>query len=247
MIITNKIENQEEIRNLIFDVDGTITRWKNVELFLRKALEKLNIAFRQESLIGLYKAMEMRELHTMTTSESDEDTYGYFLELYIEDLKKYNVSGTKLKDVMFEMEASETFISPEVPEELKLLSKEYEMYCYTNWFRNQTLKKLERYNLKDYFKKIYSSEDTYIKFSKVGFMCLSNKHNLLPEKTVCIGDSKNDILPSHKSGFKTIYLDYGITQETEKSEKQIKLIETADSTVTEFSDIRKVLSKTLYR
>ena len=76
MIITNKIENQEEIRNLIFDVDGTITRWKNVELFLRKALEKLNIAFRQESLIGLYKAMEMRELHAMTTSESDEDTYG---------------------------------------------------------------------------------------------------------------------------------------------------------------------------
>lgn len=244
MIITNKIENQEKIKNLIFDIDGTITRWKNVELFLRKALEKLNIAFRQESLIGLYKAMEMRELYAMTTSESDEDTYGYFLELYIEDLRKHNVSGAKLKDVMFEMEASETFISPEVSEELKLLSKEYEMYCYTNWFRNQAIKKLERYNLKDYFKKIYSSEDTYVKSSRVNFMYLAYKHNLLQAETVCIGDSKNDIIPSHKFGLKTIYLDYGITPNTVRSEKQVRLIETADSTVTEFSDIRKVLSKT---
>lgn len=247
MIITNKIEKQEKIKNLIFDIDGTITRWKDVELFLRKALEELNIPYRQESLIGLYKAMEMRELHAMTTSESDEDTYGYFLELYIEDLRKYNVSGTRLKDVMFEMEASETFISPEIPEELKLLSKEYEMYFYTNWFKNQALKKLERYNLKEYFKKIYSSEDTYVKFSKASFMYLSYKHNMLPEKTVCIGDSKNDIVPSSKFGFKTIYLDYEITPNAKKSEKQIKLIEKADAAVTEFSDIRKVLSKTLNR
>lgn len=247
MIITNKIENQEEIRNLIFDIDGTITRWKNVELFLRKALEKLNIPFKEESLVGLYKAIEMRELHSITTSETDETVYSYLLELYIEDLRKHDVSGNKLKDIMFDMEASETFISPEVSEELKLLSKEYEMYCYTNWFRNQALRKLERYNLKEYFKKIYSSEDTYVKFSKVGFMYHSYKHNMSAEKTVCIGDSKNDIVPSGKFGFKTIYLDYEITPNAKKSEKQIKLIEKADATVTEFSDIRKVLSKSLNR
>lgn len=243
MIIVNKLKEQNKIKNLILDIDGTITRWKDVGLFLRKALEKLDIPYREESLIGLYKAMEMREFHAMTTSESDEDIYGYFLELFIEDLKKHNVSGAKLKDVMFEMEASETFISPEVPEELKILSEEYEMYCYTNWFRNQALKKLERYDLKDYFKKIYSSEDTYVKFSIVSFMYLSYKHDLLPKETVCIGDSKNDIIPSHKFGFNTIYLDYGLTPDIERTPKQIKLIETADSTVTQFSDIRKVLAK----
>lgn len=245
MIIIDKLHNKEEINTLIFDIDGTITRWKNVESFLRKSLEILDIPFQKESLLGLYKAMEMREHHSLITSESDEEIYSTLLEMYIEDLKKYHVSGTELKDVMFELEASETYISPEVPEELKLLSKDYDLYCYTNWFRNQALKKLERYNLRDYFKEIYSSEDTYIKYTKVGFLCLLSKYNLVPKETVCIGDSKNDIIPSSKAGINTIYLDYSINQDTEISKKQMDLIVQATSSVTEFSDIRKVLSKHL--
>ncbi len=243
MIINDKIDSKDNIKTIIFDIDGTITRWKNVELFLKKALNELNIPYRKESLMGLYQAMKMRELHALITSEATEEAYSMFLEEYIEDLNRYNVAGSKLKDVMFELEASETYVSKEVPEEIKLLKENYTLYCYTNWFRRQAIKKLDRYNITNYFQEIYSSEDNYIKYTKTGFEILLSKHNLSPETTVCIGDSKNDITPSTKAGINSIYLDYSIRKDSDITEEKMNLIRQATASITEFSDIRKVLSK----
>ena len=39
MIIMDKLSNPSEINTLIFDIDGTITRWKNIEKFLQKSLK----------------------------------------------------------------------------------------------------------------------------------------------------------------------------------------------------------------
>lgn len=246
MVIIDKLSKDAGINSLIFDIDGTITRWKDVKEFLRKSLEILNVPYSDEALKGLYKAMSDRELHALLSSESGEDIYSYLLTIYIPSLREHGVTGEDLKNVMFDLEASETFISEEVPEELERLASEYEsLYCYTNWFRGQALKKLDRYDLTKYFKEVHSSEDNFVKFSKVGFLYLMHKYNLDPKRTVHIGDSESDVTPSKNAGLHSIYLDYGIHTSDDITEKKMKLIHASDASITEFKDIRKVLTKRL--
>lgn len=240
MIILNKM-NETEINDIIFDIDGTITRWKNVPDFLKKSLGELGIPYSDKSLEGLYKAMEYREIHAMLTGEANEDAYSMLLGSYIPDLHKHDKTGKDLKEVMFELEPSETYISEEVPEVLDKLSEKYNLYCYTNWFKKQAIKKLDRYNLTKYFKAVHSSEDTYIKFTKLGFIWLINKYGLNPMDVVHIGDSRNDIISSKKASIHPIYLDYSITSDITK--KQMYLITQAEASITEFKDIEKILYK----
>lgn len=243
MVIIDKIPDNNSINSLIFDVDGTITRWKNVKEFLRKSLEMLNVPYTDEALKGLYKAMSDRELHALISGEATEDVYSFFLGEYIPSLREHRKTGKDLKDVMFELEASETFIDDDVKDELELLSKKYKLYIYTNWFTNQAKKKLDRYGLTGYFENIHSSENNYLKYSRVGFIWLLNKYGLDRAKTVHIGDSESDVVPSHNAGICSIYLNYGIKSSDDIHEKEMALIHKADASITEFKDIRKVLTK----
>ena len=243
MVIIDKLSQDANINTLIFDIDGTITRWKNVKSFLEKSLTELGVPYTDDALQGMYKAMELREYHSIITAESDEDVYSALLGMCIPSLKEHNVTGRQLKDTMFELEASETFIEEDVPRELEQLAQDYKLYCYTNWFRNQALKKLDRYDLTKYFEAVHSSEDNYVKFSKVGFIYLIEKYHLNPQRTLHVGDSESDIVPSKNAGIHSIYLDYGIKTPDDLTEKKMKLMHKADATVTEFSDIQKVLTK----
>lgn len=243
MIIIDTLSANSYIDNIIFDIDGTITSWKNVEEFLRKSLNILGVPYTKEALDGLFKAMEYREFHAITTGESDESIYSMLLENYIDSLRKYGISGKDLMNTMFELEASETYISKETKEEIDKLSENYKLFAYTNWFKNQALKKLNKYDLTQYFSTIHSSEDNYIKFSKVGFLWLLDKYKLSSTKTVHIGDSKSDIMPSHKAGISSIYLDYNIKSADDINEDKMELINTADASINEFKDIRRVLTK----
>ena len=67
---------------------------------------------------------------------------------------------------MFELEASETFINSDVKETLDKLKEEYQLYCYTNLFYNQALKKLEYHDLLKYFTKVYSVKTPILNFLK---------------------------------------------------------------------------------
>lgn len=245
MVIIDKIPDNNKINSLIFDVDGTITRWKNVKEFFKKSLERLNVPYTDEALEGLIRAMSDRELHELITSEADEDIYSYLLDLYIPSLREHGVSGKDLKDVMFELEASETFINDDVAEEIEILSSKYKLYIYTNWFTNQAKKKLDRYNLTRYFENINSSENTCVKYSKVGFIWLLNRYGLDKDKTVHIGDSESDVVPSLNAGIRSIYIDYGIKSSDDITAEKMKLIHLADASITEFKDIRKVLTKSI--
>lgn len=69
------------------------------------------------------------------------------------------------------------------------------------------------------------------------------KYKLDPTKTIYIGDSKNDIIPSKKAWISSIYLDCNIASSSDITEDKIKLILSADASITEFRDIRMVLTK----
>lgn len=242
MIIIDKLPDYKHIKNIIFDIDGTITQWQDIPKFLQKALAVLNISCTSDDLNGLYKAMHLRELHALTTGEALEDAYASLLSLYIPSLKRNHHTGTELKDIMFQMEADETFISPNVVDVISYLNTYYQLFCYTNWFYNQALKKLNKYDLTKYFKTIYSSEDTFIKSSSLGFETILVREKIKSKETVCVGDSKTDILPSKWAGLTSIYLDYGITT-PEDLTKKMEIMHAADATITEFSDLKRILKK----
>ena len=246
MIIIDKLHNHSSIKSIFFDIDGTITRWIDVKNFLKKSLEELNMPYKDEYLTQLFQAMKMNEYHALTTGFMEEDVYAKLLGIYITDLKEYGLTGTDLKNKMFDLEASETFIDDDVCDELNRLKEDYNLYCYTNWFIAQAFKKLEFHDLRKFFLTVHSPEDIYIKHSKLAFEYMLKKHQIKPEETLFVGDSKTDIVPSKKAGIKTVYINYGITSNDDFTKESMDLINTADASITKFSDLHVVLTKKIY-
>ncbi|MCH5167012.1 MAG: HAD family hydrolase [Erysipelotrichales bacterium] len=243
MVILDKLTESNSIKSIFFDIDGTITRWKDVRSFLTKALRELDMPYKEEYLSGLYKAMKLNDYNTLTSGLMDEDAYANLLGIYISDLKNFGLTGKDLKNKMFELEASQTYIDDDVYEELTHLQSEYHLYCYTNWFKIQAMKKLEYHNLDKFFLAVHTPEDMFIKQSSIAYQYLLEKYRLKPEETLFIGDSKTDIVPSKKVGIKTIYINYDIKTEDDINASSMELINASDASITKFSDIHVVLSK----
>ncbi len=241
MIILDRM-NSNNIKHIFMDIDGTLTRWINVESFLRKSCEAIGLPYKHEYLSLLFKSMEMTELEAVITGSLSEQSYEMFLKTYIDDLGIYNLNGKDLKDKMFELEPKETFIMSDVIPTLKSLYNEYILYCYTNWYYKQAIKKLDYHNIHEYFKKIYSADRFYLKFTKVGFNVILNELNAKPNEVVMIGDSKSDIEGPSKLGINTIFLDYEYSINN-ITMNEARLINLATSSITEFSDIGKILSR----
>ena len=243
MIIIDKLQNPETIKSIFFDIDGTITRWKSVESFLKRALSELNMPYKEEYLNALFRAIKMNEYHTLTTGFLDEEVYANLLGIYIPDLNKYGLTGNDLKNIMFKLEDEETFIDEGTLEELSFLHEEYDLYCYTNWFKAQAVKKLEYHNLLKFFLEVHSPEDVFIKQHAFAFKYILEKYKLKPEQILFVGDSRTDIKPSKKCGIKTIYINYDIKSDDDITKDSMDLILRADASITNFNDIHVVLSK----
>lgn len=242
MIILDKFNRRHNIKYIFFDIDGTLTRWINVESFLESSCEGIGLPYKKEYLPLLFKAIRMNELHAIVTGKLSETDYEQFLSSYIDDLKQLSLTGKDLKNKMFELEASQTFISGGVHKELTKLKQEYYLYCYTNWFYNQAIKKLDYHDLTNYFEKVYSPEQICPKHSKESYEYLLRELNINPENVLFIGDSEVDIIPSSEAGIKTIYINYNLNLKNIKDD-EMKLIERADASITDFSDIHVVLAK----
>lgn len=136
---------------------------------------------------------------------------------------------------MFLKEADFTMIEEGINLSIAELSHDYVLYCYTNWFYKQALKKLDKYALTEYFKGIYAYDNNYIKFTKVGFLVATYKLGLKVENVIHIGDSEVDIVPSRNAGIQSILVDY--------DGKKQELYDKATAVVTEFRDIPMLLKK----
>lgn len=241
MILHNNLNNKN-IKHIFLDIDGTLTKWINVEVFLKKSCEAIGLPYKSEFLSMLFKAMKMNELEAIISGRLDEREYELFLVTYIDDLGLYHLKGKDLKDKMFELEAKETFIMSDVIPTLQKLKKEYILYCYTNWYYNQACKKLDYHNIGGYFESIYAADRFYLKFTKVGFDYILRKLHANPDEIVMIGDAESDINPPAKLGIKTIYLNYDLIPEC-ISEQERRIIDISSASITEFSDIAKILAR----
>jgi len=234
MILKNELKTND-VKMLSFDIDGTITQWTSVPDFLTSVLAEYNLHYSDEVMAQFFKAVDFFDKHLITSSECTEAMYGFILGDTIELLKQNGISGDDFRRRMFLKEADFTKAEEGIKDSVGILFKNYDLYCYTNWFKNQALKKLDKYGLTEYFKGIYAYDNNYIKFTKVGFLVVTYDLGLEVENVIHIGDSKVDIEPANDAGIQTILVDYNGNKED--------LYRIATAVVTEFRDIPMMLER----
>lgn len=236
MVIKNNLKIQET-KMLLFDIDGTITQWTSVPDFLASVLNEYGLSYSDEVMTKFFRAVEWFDMHLVTSSECSEGIYGACLGESMEILKQHGISGDDFRRRMFLKEADFTKVEADIQNSMARLYESYDLYCYTNWFKSQALKKLDKYGLAKFFKGIYAYDNNYIKLDKVGFLIATYDLGLEVENVIHIGDSEADIIPAGNAGIQSILIDY--------EGKKEDLYDQADSVVTEFRDIPMILERKL--
>ncbi|MEB7792178.1 HAD family hydrolase [Enterococcus faecalis] len=118
--------------------------------------------------------------------------------------------GQHFYESMFKYLISSITIDNEINDLLEKLSVSCELVMLTNGFSNEQNLKINKLGFKDYFSKIYISEDIGIEKPDIRvFQRILTDKNISPENVLMIGDSlDNDILPAEKIGINTLHLNY---------------------------------------
>lgn len=233
MILKNDI-NPQDTRALIFDVDGTLTRWTSVPELLKDTLASFNVPYSDDVLADFFKAVRNYENYLLISGLSSQEVYAQMLQITMAVLKNNHISGTEFKDAMFIREPLYTECEENIQDELTYLSNQFTLCCYTNWFASQAHRKLLKHQIDEYFPLFYSFENSYLKYSSVGFKIILLSLSLEPSQVVHIGDSESDLVcKGAKIPF--ILVDYEGNKE--------KLYDYSDAVITEFKDLRRVLKK----
>ncbi len=233
MILKNDLKDLDT-KALIFDVDGTLTRWTSVPDFLKDTLASFNVEYTSDVIKDFFTAVRYYESYLLISGLSSQDAYAQALEIAIEALRKNNISGQEFRDAMFLREASYTTCETGIETELDYLSQKYLLCCYTNWFASQAHKKLAIHGIDKYFPVFYSFENVYLKYSSVGFKVILSSLEMAPDNVIHIGDSQSD-LACKGAKIPFILIDYDNNSQA--------LYSQSDAVITEFKDIRRVLKK----
>ncbi len=130
-----------------------------------------------------------------------------FLKKYFNftDIECENFHKTYLLKVEEEKRLEEDFLKEGVIEVLQKLYKKYDLYVVTNrQSKELTLKELEKFNIKQYFKDILVTEQ---KITKVD---LIKKNVQISHIDVMIGDTGEDIKCAKALGIKSIAISWGV-------------------------------------
>ena len=239
LLVLSYSNHFDDVKCISFDIDETITRWKNIDEFFELSLKELGIIYSNEMKGQIFKAMHDRELIGMTSGDYGIANYSWCLEDNVEALRLHNRRGYELIQAMFKREADYTYITEDCIETLEYLYEKYKtLDCFTNWFYDQAIKKIQKHHLEKYFSKVYASDSFSLKH-KYGFDRFSRNICYDPKYICHVGDSLADV-PSKSLGLKNIYLKYGLLPEN-ITEEIMNIITNSDATITEFGDLKKVL------
>lgn len=127
MILKNELRNNDT-KALIFDIDGTLTRWTSVPELLTASLARFGVPYSDDVMQDFFKAVGYYEAHLLVTGHSSPEAYADILGMTMEVLKRHNVSGRAFKDSMFFEEAFYTTCEAGIKDELAALSADYTLY-----------------------------------------------------------------------------------------------------------------------
>ena len=231
MILKNDV-NSNNIKLLIYDVDGTLVKFETLFDLLKESFNIHGIPFKNEYFNDYV-------LSVSNALEKNRDDFGHrslsnSFNKYFKIIKENNVDGKDYLETLLSLEYKYTYIFEGVSDTLKQLYEIYPQVISTNWFKESQKVKIDKFNLLKYFQKIYSCELYYPKPNHKHFERISNDYNLQPGECLVIGDSITDVKASIY-GYNTILVDY--------NSKKENLYDLSSSVVTDFKDIKKVLTR----
>lgn len=233
MIHKNNIINPNNIKLLIFDIDGTIVEYRTLKDLFKKALSFYNVPFKEE-----YFSLQGQAVGELLIRSESERIFNFdnmikFWTKYLVILKEYDIDPKEFSELMIFLEPEFTYIMDGVYETLETLNNlGYNIVVATNWFEFSQRRKLEKFDLNKFFERIYTCENEFSKPNKQHFNRIIDDYKVDPSKTLVIGDSSADIKAS-LYGINTILVDY--------YKKHEDLYGISTSVVSEFPDIMRVL------
>lgn len=185
------------IKKIIFDLDNTLLflsdEWEeNCKRFINKY--NLNISANDLFLcIGNFEK-NMKNIVVSKQKLSEYVSNNLFIDfttnMILELLEIYDNTSLLNSDTIYNV--------------LNYLSEKYELIAYTNWFTDDQIKRLKKYDLDKFFNKVYGWDILPKKPSKEGLSEIIKNDDI--ENYICIGDSiELDIEVPYSMGIATIF------------------------------------------
>ena len=206
------------IKRVIFDLDRTLIPWNDEwDKCVEKTYNYFGIPFEDDEFIRFNKAMLDYETHHRRFDKKD-------MSLYFR-----NILGKNIPDTFVDVWTS--YLSELVPDKderlidlLEYLSSKYSLIVATNWFKDQQVRKLEKFGILKYFDKVLTSEEYNKKPGKEMFEKACEGFDKC--EVVMVGDTfKSDIKGAMDFGLYSYYLT---TTDSRKSKKFQKIKEIYD-------------------
>ena len=185
------------IKKIVFDLDNTLLflsdKWEeNYKKFIDKY--KLNISANDLFLcIGNFeKNMKNIVVSKQKLSEyvSNHLSIDFTTDMILELSEIYNNTSLLNTDTIYDV--------------LNYLSEKYELIAYTNWFTDDQIKRLKKYDLDKFFTKVYGWDILPKKPSKEGLSEIIKNDDI--ENYIFIGDSiELDLEFPYSMGITTIF------------------------------------------
>lgn len=185
------------IKKIIFDLDNTLLflsdEW---EENYKRFVDKYNLSISANELflsIGNFeKSMKNIVVSKQKLSEyvSNDLSIDFTTNMILELLEIYDNTSLLNTDTIYDI--------------LNYLSEKYELIAYTNWFTDDQIKRLKKYDLDKFFTKVYGWDILPKKPSKEGLSEIIKNDNI--ENYIFIGDNiELDIVVPYSMGITTIF------------------------------------------
>ncbi len=196
------------LKAIIFDIDNTLINWCDNFLKPLKDLLKEYGYKNQEIVLNINRSL-------------DNHRY-YYNKLTKENLFEYiNKENNTNLDINFinkliEYQKELYYKDENVNETLKYLSKKYDLYIMTDWFKETQTGRLKNMGILKYFKEIYGADNNYYKNNIKAYDVILNKYKC--NECLFVGDNLElDVKIPNSLGINVIW-------KTNKESKEYKTI-----------------------
>lgn len=219
-------------KNVIFDLDDTLYDHQSLRTATKIAMNNIlvNYDIKKKAFYQLYTKYESEYFQKFLTNNISGEVY--MVKRYERPLSHFVGDQCRIiaesfrKIYLCNIDSIVAF--SEVYEVLENLNREgISCFLLTNGPSSSQRLKIDKLNIKGYFKDIYISEEIgYSKPSKEVFNFVIGKHGLAKEDTLVVGDSmKYDIEGGKMAGLATVLVDRKNRYENYKGSKIKNLIE----------------------
>lgn len=221
------------MNNILFDLDGTLTdSVHGITNCLRYTLESLNLAVPSEAELLSFIGPPLHRTFAKLLQTSDASLIEKAVAVY---RRRFDEVGWR-----------ENAVYPDVPEMLESLKADgYNLFVATSKDENAAQKILNHFQLDAYFMEIAGSDPEGRLADKTLLISeLLERHELVAEETVMVGDRMHDIHAAKQNGVLALGITYGYGSPSELREAGADFICGNPRHVTNL--IKKILPR-LYR